>query len=149
MEQNDTIKIKHLIRTVLNIRRDNMINIKNKIEMIVGTDNTAEKMGSGELPVLATPAMVALIEETCWKSAKNIFGEGYSTVGTKLEISHLSPTPVGMKIWCESELLEEGDRHLTFRVKVYDEKGLIGEGIHERFVVENDKFMEKANAKAE
>ena len=127
----------------------NMINIKNKIEMVVGTDNTAEKMGSGELPVLSTPAMVALIEETCWKSVKNLFGEGRSTVGTKLEVSHLSPTPVGMKIWCESELLDEGDRQLQFRVKVYDETGLIGEGIHERFVVENDKFMKKAEAKAE
>lgn len=124
-----------------------MINIKNKIEMVVGTDNTAEKMGSGELPVFATPAMVGLIEETCWRSVKNMFGEGFSSVGTRLEISHLSPTPVGMKVWCESELLEEGDRKLKFEVKVYDETGLIGEGIHERFVIENEKFMDKVNAK--
>ena len=127
--------------------RIDMENIKNKIEMVVGTDNTAEKMGSGELPVFATPAMISLIEETCWKSVKGMFEDGTGSVGTRLEISHLSPTPVGMKVWCESELIEKEDRKLKFQVKVYDEKGLIGEGIHERFLIKNDKFMEKAEAK--
>lgn len=124
-----------------------MANIKNRIEMVVDTDNTAEKMGSGELPVLATPAMVALIEETCWKSVAGSFGDGYGTVGTRLEISHLAPTPVGMKVWCESELIEKDGRKLKFAVKVYDETGLVGEGVHERFAVDNAKFMAKAQAK--
>ncbi len=124
-----------------------MTEIRNKIERVVDTDITAEKMGSGELTVFATPAMVALIEETCWRSVAQKFGAEMSTVGTRLEISHLAPTPVGMKVWCESELIEEDGRKLKFAVKVYDEAGLVGEGVHERFVVDREKFMSKAQAK--
>ena len=124
-----------------------MVGVKNRVEMSVSTDNTAEKMGSGELQVFATPAMIALIEETCWKSVKGMFGEEYGTVGTRLDISHLAPTPVGMKVWWESELIEEEGRKLTFGVKVYDETGIVGEGTHQRFVVENEKFMKKADSK--
>lgn len=124
-----------------------MTEIRNKIERVVDTDITAEKMGSGELTVFATPAMVALIEETCWRSVAQKFGAEMSTVGTRLEISHLAPTPVGMKVWCESELIEEDGRKLKFAVKVYDEAGLVGEGVHERFVVDREKFMAKAQAK--
>ena len=124
-----------------------MVGVKNRVEMSVSAENTAEKVGSGELPVFATPAMIALIEETCWTSVKDMLGEGRGTVGTRLEVSHLAPTPVGMKVWCESELIEEEGRKLTFAVKVYDEAGLVGEGTHQRFVVENEKFMQKADAK--
>ena len=124
-----------------------MTEIRNKIERVVDTDITAEKMGSGELTVFATPAMVALIEETCWRSVAQKFGAEMSTVGSRLEISHLAPTPVGMKVWCESELIEEDGRKLKFAVKVYDEAGLVGEGVHERFVVDREKFMSKAQAK--
>lgn len=124
-----------------------MTEIRNKIERVVDTDITAEKMGSGELTVFATPAMVALIEETCWRSVAQKFGAEMSTVGTRLEISHLAPTPVGMKVWCESELIEKDGRKLKFAVKVYDETGLVGEGVHERFVVDREKFMSKAQAK--
>ena len=124
-----------------------MTEIRNKIERVVDTDITAEKMGSGELTVFATPAMVALIEETCWRSVAQKFDAEMSTVGTRLEISHLAPTPVGMKVWCESELIEEDGRKLKFAVKVYDEAGLVGEGVHERFVVDREKFMSKAQAK--
>ena len=124
-----------------------MTEIRNKIERVVDTDITAEKMGSGELTVFATPAMVALIEETCWRSVAQKFGAEMSTVGTRLEISHLAPTPVGMKVWCESELIEEDGRKLKFAVKIYDEAGLVGEGVHERFVVDREKFMSKAQAK--
>lgn len=124
-----------------------MTEIRNKIERVVDTDITAEKMGSGELTVFATPAMVALIEETCWRSVAQKFGAEMSTVGTRLEISHLAPTPVGMKVWCESELIEEDGRKLKFAVKIYDEAGLVGEGVHERFVVDREKFMSKAKAK--
>jgi predicted thioesterase len=124
-----------------------MTGIKNRLELLVDQDHTAKKLGSGELEVFATPAMIALIEETCWKSVADEVGEGNGTVGIKLDVSHLAATPVGMKVWCESELVSEEGRKLTFSVKVYDEAGLIGEGTHERFIVNNDKFMTKAEGK--
>ena len=121
--------------------------IKNRIETKVTEDKTARAMGSGELPVLATPAMVALIEETCWRSVAAELDDGQGTVGTSLNISHLSPTPVGMNIACVSELVETDGRKLTFKVDVYDEESRIGEGTHERFIVDNEKFLEKAESK--
>lgn len=124
-----------------------MTGIKNRLELLVDQDHTAKKLGSGELEVFATPAMIALIEETCWKSVADEVGEGNGTVGIKLDVSHLAATPVGMKVWCESELVSEEGRKLTFSVMVYDEAGLIGEGTHERFIVNNDKFMTKAEGK--
>ena len=125
------------------------IGIRNRIEGKVTEDKTARAMGSGELPVLATPAMVALIEETCWRSVAAELDDGQGTVGTSLNISHLSPTPVGMNFACESELVETDGRKLTFKVDVYDEESHIGEGTHERFIVDNERFLEKAESKAD
>ncbi len=124
-----------------------MEGIKGRMELVVDEAHTAEAMGSGELPVFATPAMIALIEETCWRSAADHLEDGCGTVGTKLDVSHLSATPAGMKVWCESELIKEEGRKLTFAVRVYDEKGMVGEGTHERFIVDNVKFMSKALGK--
>ena len=129
------------------IRSKDLELIKNKIEKTVDESMTAEAVGSGELKVLATPAMIALIEETCWKSVAGMFGEGKGTVGTRMDVRHLAATPVGMKIWCESELTEDDGKRILFTVKAYDEKGLIGEGTHERYVVENEVFLARANAK--
>lgn len=112
------------------------------------TENmTAKAMGSGELPVFATPAMIALIEETCWRSVADRLAEGEGTVGIKLEVSHLAATPVGMTVRCESELAEIDGRKLTFRVEVSDGRGKVGEGTHERFIVGNEKFLKKAEAR--
>ncbi|SET94003.1 Predicted thioesterase [[Clostridium] aminophilum] len=121
--------------------------IKGRQETIVTEENSAKAVGSGTLLVFATPAMIALIEETAWKSVASSLGEGEGTVGTKLDVAHISATPVGMKVWCETELTEVDRRRLVFTVAVYDEKGKIGEGTHERFIISNEKFMEKANAK--
>ena len=121
--------------------------IRNRIEGTVTDDKTARAMGSGELPVFATPAMVALIEETCWRSVADELDDGQGTVGVSLNVSHLSPTPVGMGFACESELIEINGRKLTFKVDVYDEESHIGEGTHERFIVDNDRFLQKAKSK--
>ncbi len=121
--------------------------IKNIIEIKVNSNNTAEAMGSGILSVFATPAMVALIEETAWRSVAPYLEEGQSTVGTKLDIEHVSPTPVGMAVKCETELTEVDGRRLKFNANVYDETGLIGMGTHERFIVNSAKFQSKANSK--
>ena len=121
--------------------------IKNVIELTVTHDKTAAAVGSGTLEVFATPAMIALIEETAWKSVTPYLGKGQATVGTKLDISHIAPTPLGMAVRCETELSEVDGRCLKFKANVYDEKGLIGTGVHERFIVDAEKFQAKANGK--
>ena len=116
-------------------------------ETTVKHDNTALAVGSGTLEVFATPMMVALIEQTCLESVLPQLEEGQGTVGTLVNVSHVSATPVGMRVWCESELVEVDRRRLVFKVKAYDECGLIGEGTHERFIIDNAKFMEKIKNK--
>ncbi len=121
--------------------------IKNVIELTVTHDKTAAAVGSGTLEVFATPAMIALIEETAWKSVTPYLEKGQATVGTRLDISHIAPTPLGMAVRCETELSEVDGRCLKFKANVYDEKGLIGTGVHERFIVDAEKFQAKANGK--
>lgn len=118
--------------------------IKGRQETVVNNANTAKALGSGELEVFATPAMIALIEETAWKSVADELSEGEGTVGTKLEVTHISATPIGAKVWCETELVSVDRRRLIFLASVYDENGKIGDGTHERFIINNEKFMDKA-----
>lgn len=116
-------------------------------EIIVTKELCADAWGSGGLPVYATPAMIALMENTAWASVEPCMEEGRSTVGTKLDVSHLSASPVGARITCESELIEAEGRRLVFRVKASDDAGLIGEGMHERFIINTEKFMARTEAK--
>ncbi len=123
--------------------------IKGTKTVTVNEANTAKTMGSGTLDVFATPALIALMEETCWRSVADQLEDGCGTVGTLLEIRHTAPTPIGMDVTCESELVEVDGRRLVFTVQAHDAKGLVGEGRHERFVIQNEKFQAKANAKRE
>ena len=108
---------------------------------------TAKTMGSGTLDVFATPALVALAEKTCWMSVAAALDEGCGTVGTRLELEHSAPTPVGMTVTCESELTAVEGRKLVFKVSLHDEKGPVGGGVHERFIINNAKFAAKAESK--
>ena len=121
--------------------------IKGRREQTVTPEMSAARIGSGLVEVFATPMMVALIEQTCLESVLPQLEEGQGTVGTLVNVSHVSATPVGMRVWCESELVEVDRRRLVFKVKAYDEYGLIGEGTHERFIIDNAKFMEKIKNK--
>ncbi len=121
--------------------------IKGFGELVVNESNTAEALGSGSLAVLATPSMIALMEKTARLSVDPFLEEGQSTVGTLVNVKHLSATPVGMKVTCNTELVEIDRRRLVFHVECSDEKGLIGEGEHERFIIDAEKFMSKASAK--
>ncbi len=121
--------------------------IKGFCELVVNESNTAEALGSGSLAVLATPSMIALMEKTARLSVDPFLEEGQSTVGTLVNVKHLSATPVGMKVTCNTELVEIDRRRLVFHVECSDEKGLIGEGDHERFIIDAEKFMSKASAK--
>lgn len=123
--------------------------IKFSIERKVTEHMTARVMGSGTLDVFATPSMIALIEETAWRSVAPQLESGMATVGTLLNVAHVAPTPVGMTVKCETELTEIDGRRLVFSVKVSDECGEIGRGTHERFIINEEKFQKKADTKKE
>lgn len=145
--QQAFIVLSKLVKTVKIVRVIMEIGITLLTETKVTSDKTAKAMGSGTLNVFATPAMIALIEETAWKSVAPYLDAGMSTVGIQLNISHLAPTPLGMTVKCETKLTAIDGRKLTFDVKVFDECGLIGQGSHERFIVKSDKFQAKADSK--
>ncbi len=113
----------------------------------VTEDNTAAALGSGTLQVFATPAMIALIEATASESVQPFLEEGSSTVGTHLDIAHSAASPIGVEVTCRTELVEVDRRRLVFSVVVSDSAGEIGSGTHERFIVDNSKFMSKAQSK--
>ena len=121
--------------------------IKGHREQIVTPEMSAARVGSGLVDVFATPMLVALVEQTCYESVLPHLDEGQGTVGTLVNVSHTSATPIGMRVWCDSELVEVDRRRLVFRVKAFDEAGLIGEGTHERFVIDTARFMDKLKAK--
>lgn len=123
------------------------VGIKGQRETIVAKENTAAGIGSGSLEVFSTPIMILLMEESCFMSVADKLDEGFTTVGISVNVKHLSATPLGMKIVVKSELTKVDGRVLKFKVEAYDEKGLIGEGIHERFIVNNEKFQTKTDGK--
>jgi predicted thioesterase len=118
-----------------------------EIEAVVTEKNTAEAFGSGGLAVFATPYMAALMEGACLSAVDPHLPEGFSTVGTALDIKHIAPTPVGMTVRASCVLTAVDGRELHFETEAFDEKEKIGEGLHKRFIVENEKFLKKVQAK--
>ena len=125
------------------------VGLKGRSETVVTTGNTAAALGSGLLPVFATPAMIALIENAAVQATDGALDEGCGTVGTHLDVSHDAATPIGLRVWAEAELTAVEGRALTFAVTAYDERGPIGKGTHSRFVIQNEKFLAKAEKKRE
>ena len=125
------------------------VGLKGRAETVVKEELTAKACCSGALPVFGTPFLCALMEEAAWRSIAPFLEEGQSTVGTKLNLTHDSATPVGMKVWAESEITEVDGRRIVLKVTAYDEKGLIGQGTHERFIVTNERFLAKTAKKLE
>ena len=113
----------------------------------VSEGNTAQAYGSGLLPVFATPAMIALMEEAAVNCTEGCLEPVSSTVGTSLTVCHLAATPLGLRVRAQAELLEVAGRRLVFKVQAFDDHELIGEGTHERFIIKVDKFMAKVQAK--
>ena len=122
---------------------DNLNGLRHSETLVVEHNDTAAVYGSGALEVFATPAMIALMEKTCLDSVADKIGEGNTTVGIAVNIKHLKASPVGAIIRCEAEILEVDSRRLVFEVKCFEGATLVGEGIHERFVVDSEKFMNK------
>ena len=110
---------------------------------VVGEENTAIDLGSGDMEVLATPAMVALMENAAMNAVRGELPEGSTTVGSMIETSHIRPSAVGDEVTATAELIEVDGRKLTFKVSASDSKGLIGEGSHIRFIVDRQRFLSK------
>jgi predicted thioesterase len=121
--------------------------LRAKKNQIVSEELTAFALGSGGLPVFSTPMMIAFMELTARSAVDPLLPSGWSTVGTELNVKHLSATPVGTEVTCEAELLEINGRALLFKVEAFDTAGKIGEGTHARFIVDNERFMKKVKSK--
>ena len=118
-----------------------------EIEMTVTEDDTAERWGSGLVPVLGTPTLVAILESAAVKALNGHLAAGRTSVGGRMDIRHLAPTPVGMDVRARAELVEVSDRRLVFHVEAWDEVEKIGEATHERFLVDEERFIAEAEAK--
>jgi predicted thioesterase len=118
-----------------------------KQEEVVTKEMTARHMGSGSLDVFATPALVALMEKAACNALSGLLEEGVTTVGTRMEVSHESATPVGMRVWAEAKLVSQEGKAYEFEITAYDECGLIGKAFHQRVSVKAARFQEKTNSK--
>ncbi len=123
------------------------LHIKGTAALEVTDKVTAAAVGSGMLPVFATPSMIALIEKAAAESVAPQLEAGMTTVGTRLDVAHTAATPVGMTVRAVTELTEIDGRRLIFTVHAFDDAGEIGSGTHERFIVNAEKFLAKAEAK--
>ncbi len=121
--------------------------LKGRAECLVTKERTAAAVGSGAQEVFATPSMIGLMENAALGSIAPYLEPGQSSVGTKISVSHVSATPMGMTVTAETEVTEVDRRRVVFAVRAYDDAGLIGEGTHERFIIDVEKFMAKTKAK--
>lgn len=115
----------------------------------VTEENTAIKFGSGSVKVFATPAMVGLMEKAAINAVDNLLPDGFATVGTHIDVRHLSATPLGMIIIAKAELIEIDGKKLKFKIEAFDEIEKIGEGIHSRYIIKLQDFLERTNKKLE
>ena len=119
-----------------------------KQEITVAYKDTAKAVSSGLAEVFATPSMIALMEKAAYTAVQSELPKGFATVGISINARHMAATPVGVKVWAEATLKEIDGRRLKFHVTAYDAYEMIGEAEHERFVINEDAFMQKAGAKA-
>ncbi len=123
------------------------VGMKGTASTTVEREDTAYEVGSGSLLVYATPCMVALMEGAACEAIASAMTEDKTSVGTELNISHLSATPVGLEVWAEAEVTAVDGNSITFSVTAFDEKGKIGEGTHKRYVVTSQRFLDKTYSK--
>jgi len=116
------------------------VGLKGTAEMSVGEEHTAPRVGSGRIHVLATPVMLNLIEAAALACAEHLLPRDHQSLGTHLDVRHIAATPVGMTVFANVELVKIEGRTLSFRVEARDEVELIGDGVHERVVVNVERF---------
>ena len=123
------------------------VGMKGEVGTTVEREDTALEVGSGSLLVYATPCMVALMEGAACEAIAQALGENQTTVGTALNIEHVSATPVGLDVRAEATVTAVEGKVITFEVKAFDEAGEIGRGTHKRVVINSQKFLEKTYSK--
>lgn len=121
--------------------------LSGEAELTVGEEHTAPSIGSGKVRVLATPVMINLIEAAALEAIERLLPKGYQSLGTHLDVRHIAATPVGMKIRAVAEVIRVDGRNVFFAVNVKDDVDLIGEGVHERVVVNVAKFDQRVQKK--
>lgn len=126
-----------------------MIGTKCQLEQVVTQELTAAAIGSGMLPVFGTPFMAAMMENAALTALQSFLEEGQGSVGTRLDIHHDAPTPIGMKVWAEAEItgVSENGKMVEFGLRAWDEKGPIGGGTHTRAIINTQRFLDKCNGK--
>src|SRR5215475_7692145 len=122
--------------------------LKGSVELVVAAEHTAPHVGSGRVPVLATPVVINLLEAAALAAVEHLLPAGYQSLGTELDVRHFAATPVGMRVWAEAELIAVESRTLKFRVSARDEREPISEGTHERVVVNVARFDRRMEEKA-
>lgn len=127
------------------------IGSKFQVQQTVADQLTAAQVGSGTLPVFGTPFMIGMMENAALSCLQPFLADGQGSVGTHLNVSHDAPTPVGMTVWAEAEIthVSENGKMIDFKVSAWDEKGPIGSGTHTRAIINNERFLNKCNAKLE
>ena len=121
--------------------------LKGSADLLVGVEHTAPSIGSGLVPVLATPVMINVIEAAALAAAEHLLPEGHQSLGIHLDIRHIAATPIGMRVYATAELTAVEGRTLSFRVEVHDEREPIGGGSHSRVVVNVARFDERVQKK--
>lgn len=123
------------------------VGTSHEITFSVTPELSAKAVGSGTLEVLATPIMIARMEQAAWMAVAPALEADSGTVGTQMHVKHLSPTPLGLSVTCRAELTEIDGRRLVFQVTARDDQGVVGEGVHERAIIQNERFLAKAQKK--
>lgn len=121
--------------------------LRGQAELVVGEEHTAPRIGSGKVHVLATPVMINLIEAAALAAVEQLLPAGCQSLGTHLDVRHIAATPVGMRIHAAAEVLAIEGRSIRFRVEARDERELIGDGVHDRVVVNVARFDERVQRK--
>lgn len=123
--------------------------LNGELEMEVTEEVTARHIGSGALRVFATPAMVLLVERACTGLVQPHLAQGQSSVGVSIRLRHLAPTPLGMRVRARVEVVAVEERLLTFKAEVWDDREQVGEGEHQRAVIDVERFLRRVQAKSE
>jgi fluoroacetyl-CoA thioesterase len=118
-----------------------------EVEKVVTETDTAERLGSGSVPVFGTPSLVGLMENAAVRALAGHLSSGQTSVGGRMDVRHLAATPVGMRVHARAELVEVEGRRLAFRIEAWDEVEQIGQATHERFVVDVERFVKRARDK--
>ena len=121
--------------------------LKGSADLLVGVEHTAPRVGSGRVPVLATPVMINVIEAAALAAVEHLLPAGHQSLGIRLDVRHFAATPVGMRVFATAELTAVEGRRLVFKVEAHDEREPIGDGSHERVVVNVARFDQRVQNK--